>query len=42
MNRLPLLRATTVKGRAGARVEALPIERTIEVLKKYKAIQGGR
>jgi D-aminopeptidase len=37
-----LLRATTVTGRGGARVEALPIERTIEVLKKYKAIQGGR
>jgi len=37
-----LLRATTVKGRGGARVEALPIERTIEILKKYKAIQGGR
>src|SRR5215218_10230470 len=36
-----LLRATTVKGRGGARVEALPIERTIEILKKYKAIQGG-
>lgn len=37
-----LLRATTVTGRGGARVEALPIERTIEILKKYKAIQGGR
>jgi len=37
-----LLRATTVTGRGGARVEALPIERTIEVLRKYKAIQGGR
>ena len=36
-----LLRATTVNGRGGARVEALPIERTIEILKKYKAIQGG-
>ncbi len=36
-----LLRATTVTGRGGARVEALPIERTIEILKKYKAIQGG-
>lgn len=36
-----LLRATTVTGRGGARVEALSIERTIEVLKKYKAIQGG-
>jgi D-aminopeptidase len=37
-----LLRATTMTGRAGTRVEALPIERTIEILKKYKAIQGGR
>jgi D-aminopeptidase len=37
-----LLRATTVTGRGGVRVEALPIERTIEVLKKYNAIQGGR
>jgi D-aminopeptidase len=37
-----LLRATTVTGRGGARVEALPIERTIEILKKYNAIQGGR
>src|SRR5215207_206633 len=37
-----LLRATTVTGRGGARVEALPIERTIEILKKYNAIRGGR
>lgn len=37
-----LLRATTVEGRGGARVEALPIERTIEILKKYNALQGGR
>jgi D-aminopeptidase len=36
-----LLRATTVEGRNGARVEALPIDRTIEILKKYKAVQGG-
>jgi D-aminopeptidase len=36
-----LLRATTVTGRGGTRVEALPIERTIEILKKYNAIQGG-
>ena len=33
-----LLRATTVKGRAGARVEALPVDRTIEILKKYNAL----
>jgi D-aminopeptidase len=37
-----LLRATTVTGRDGTRIEALPIERTIEILKKYNAIQGGR
>ena len=36
-----LLRATTVTGRGGARVEALPIDETIKVLKKYNAIQGG-
>jgi hypothetical protein len=28
-------------GRGGMRVEALPIERTIETLKKYNALQGG-
>jgi D-aminopeptidase len=37
-----LLRATTVKGRAGTRVEALPIEKTVEILKRYNALQGGR
>ncbi|HYY95061.1 MAG TPA: P1 family peptidase [Pyrinomonadaceae bacterium] len=36
-----LLRATTVTGRGGARVEALPIERTIEILKKYNALRPG-
>ncbi|HEX8187485.1 MAG TPA: P1 family peptidase, partial [Pyrinomonadaceae bacterium] len=36
-----LLRATSVKGRGGARVEALPIERPIEMLKKYQARRGG-
>jgi D-aminopeptidase len=36
-----LLRATTVKGRGGVRVEALPIDETIRVLKKYNAVQGG-
>jgi D-aminopeptidase len=36
-----LLRAHTMTGRGGVRVEALPIERTIEILKKYRAIQGG-
>ncbi|MET0624938.1 MAG: P1 family peptidase [Pyrinomonadaceae bacterium] len=33
-----LLRATTVTGRNGTRVEALPVERTIEILKKYNAL----
>jgi D-aminopeptidase len=37
-----LLRATAVTGRGGARVEALPIEKTVEILKKYNAIRGGR
>jgi D-aminopeptidase len=36
-----LLRATTVTGRAGARAEALPVERTIEILKKYNAVGRG-
>jgi D-aminopeptidase len=36
-----LLRATTVTGRGGTRVEALPVERTIEILKKYKALEPG-
>jgi D-aminopeptidase len=34
-----LLRATTVTGRTGTRVEALPIDRTVEVLRKYGAIR---
>ena len=33
-----MLRATTMTGRGGSRVEALPIERTIEILKKYNAL----
>lgn len=37
-----LLRATTFKGRNGTRVEALPIDETIRILRKYNAIQGGR
>jgi D-aminopeptidase len=32
-----LLRATTVTGRAGRRVEALPLDRTTEILRKYGA-----
>ena len=36
-----LLRATTVTGRGGAHVEALPIDETIKVLRKYNAVQGG-
>jgi D-aminopeptidase len=34
-----LLRATSVVGREGHHVEALPIEQTVEVLKKYNAIK---
>jgi D-aminopeptidase len=37
-----LLRATTVTGRGGTRIEALPIERTIEILKKYNALRPNR
>ena len=37
-----LLRATTVTGRDGNRVEALPIEKTVEILKKYNALAKGR
>jgi D-aminopeptidase len=33
-----LLRATTVEGRDGNRVEALPLARSIEILKKYNAL----
>jgi D-aminopeptidase len=37
-----LLRATTITGRNGTRVEALPIERTVEILKKYNAVRPVR
>ena len=37
-----LLRATTVVGRGGARVEALPVEKTVEILKKYNALTKSR
>jgi D-aminopeptidase len=37
-----LLRATTVTGRAGARAEALPVERTVEILKRYNALSKPR
>ena len=37
-----LLRATTVTGRAGVRVEALPIEKTVEILKRYNALTKTR
>jgi len=33
-----LLRATTITGRDGHRVEALPIEKTVEILRKYGAV----
>ncbi|MFN2601541.1 MAG: P1 family peptidase [Gemmatimonadaceae bacterium] len=35
-----LLRATTVVGRGGVRADALPIDRTIEILRKYNAIKN--
>jgi D-aminopeptidase len=35
-----LLRATTVQGHEGHRVEALPLDRTVEILKKYNALQA--
>ncbi|MFN2414088.1 MAG: P1 family peptidase [Pyrinomonadaceae bacterium] len=34
-----MLRATTVTGRAGTRVEALPIDKTVEILRRYGAIR---
>jgi D-aminopeptidase len=34
-----LFKATTITGRDGHRVEALPIENTLEVLKKYRAVK---
>jgi len=34
-----LFRATTVKGRDGHLVEALPIERTLEIMRKYNALR---
>jgi D-aminopeptidase len=34
-----LLRATTVTGRGGARVEALPLDKTVEILRRYGAIK---
>ena len=37
-----LLRATTIKGRGGNRAEALPVEKTIEILKKYGAIKASK
>jgi D-aminopeptidase len=37
-----LLQATTVSGRDGNRAEALPIDRTVEILKKYGALKSAR
>ena len=37
-----LLRATTVAGRRGHRAEALPIDRTVEILNTYGAVQKDR
>ena len=37
-----LFRATTISGRDGNRAEALPIDRTVEILKKYGALKNSR
>ena len=37
-----LLRATTVTGRDGHRAEALPLDQTVEILKKYGALKERR
>jgi D-aminopeptidase len=37
-----LLRATTVTGHDGNRAQALPIDRTLEILRKHGAVTGGR
>lgn len=37
-----LFRATTMTGHNGHRVEALPIDRTLEILKKYNALAQGK
>ena len=37
-----LLRATTVRGRGGNTAEALPLARTVEILRKYNAIEKGK
>ena len=37
-----LLRATTMTGHRGSRVEALPVEKTVEILKKYNALAKER
>ena len=34
-----LLRATTTVGRGGQRVEALPLEKTVEILRKYSVVK---
>ena len=33
-----LFRATTVTGRDGSKIEAIPIEKTLEILRKYRAV----
>lgn len=37
-----LFRATSVTGRDGRRVDALPIDRTLEILKKYNALRQAK
>jgi D-aminopeptidase len=37
-----LFRATSMTGRDGHRLEALPLDRTLEILKKYNALTQGK
>jgi D-aminopeptidase len=37
-----LFRATTMTGKDGTKVEALPLERTLDVLRKHRVIEGPR
>jgi len=37
-----LFRATTMRGRGGRVVEALPVERTLEILRAYRAVKDDR
>jgi D-aminopeptidase len=37
-----LFRATTTRGNRGSRVEALPLDRTLEILRRYRALDWNR